>query len=114
MKNAFARPFNVRAFVAWTVTVSGAGLPVTGYANHLFQFSAMNFERRAWMTAHNTLALVFGVFAVWHVVLNRRVLVKYARGFSRRIPGISREAVLAVAAVILFVSLCVGHAFLLK
>ncbi len=114
MKAGSAGPFNARAFVAWAACVAGIGLPLTGYANHLFQFHPMTMERHLWMAAHNILALIFAVCAVWHALLNRRALVRYARGLNRRIPTMSREAALAALMVMVLLSLAIGHALLIR
>jgi hypothetical protein len=99
------KPFNRRAFAALAACVSGLGLPVTGYMNHLYQFSPMTPARHAWMMAHNLLGVLFVIFALWHAVLNRRALAGYLRGGMKRLRGISREAALAfllVAGLLLF------------
>ena len=107
MQNRERNPLNGRAFVALTAAISGIGLPVTGLGNHLCQAHPITHSYHAWMTAHNGLGIVFFVFAIWHVVLNRRVLVKHLRGVSLRVPGGDREAIYAVAlvAVVLFAAL---------
>lgn len=106
------RPFDVRAFVALTTALCGLGLPLTGLPNHFLGFSPLTTERHAWMAAHNVLGLAFVVFAVWHAVLNRRVLARHLRRAAGRVPGIRREALLAAAGVALLLLLSVGHAFL--
>ncbi len=108
------KKFNCRSFVAMLTGLSFLGLPVTGLANHVFQFDSMSAERHAWMAAHNILGLVFLVFATWHIILNRRALCQYAGKFSQTFPLLSRETVWAggVLAGLLFVA--VGHAWLLR
>ncbi len=113
MKAHSAGTFNMRAFVAWAACISGVGLPLSGYANHLLQFHPMTVERHAWMAAHSVLGLIFAACAVWHALLNRRTLLNYARGLSRRVPTMSREALLATGTIIALLSLVVGHAFLI-
>jgi hypothetical protein len=39
------------------------------------------------MSAHNALGLTFAVFAVWHVILNRRAFLRYAKGWAVRSTG---------------------------
>ncbi|HOI75747.1 MAG TPA: DUF4405 domain-containing protein [Syntrophales bacterium] len=102
---------NTRAFTALGAAISGLGLPLTGYANHLYQFSAMTTPRHAWMAAHNILAVLFLAFAAWHVILNRKALLRHVKGIVRNIPFPSREAVLAGLVVASVVFLFVGHAF---
>jgi hypothetical protein len=106
-----AKKFNTRAFVALMIAFSGIGLPLTGIANHLYGFSALTTTRHAWMSAHNSLGLLFVVFLIWHVVLNRRALWNHVKGVAARIPAVSREAMLASAAVVFVLMLFVGHAF---
>jgi hypothetical protein len=105
------KPFNTRAFVALAAAVSGLGLPLTGYANHLFQFSPLSVQRHAWMAAHNLLAGLFLVFVIWHVLLNRRALLRHAEGLAGSIALPSREAVLAGLLVASVLVLFVRHAF---
>lgn len=107
MRNRERRPFNGRAFVALTAAICGVGLPVTGLGNHLCQAHPITSSYHAWMSAHNSLGIVFFVFATWHVVLNRRVLAKYLRGVGLRLSGGDHEAIYAVllVTVVLFVAL---------
>lgn len=111
MQSNKEKPFNKRAFTALGAAVSGLGLPLTGYANHLYQFSPMTEQRHAWMAAHNILAVLFLAFAAWHVILNRQALLRHAKGIVRNMPFLSREAVLAGLVVASVVFLFVGHAF---
>ena len=105
------RKLNRRAFVALMVCFSGLGLPVTGIANHIYGLSPLTVERHAWMSAHNSLGILFVVFSIWHIVLNRRALWIYVKSAAGRIPAVSREAVLAGTVVALALLLFVGHAF---
>lgn len=103
--------FDARAFVALGMLFSGLSLPFSGFANHVHQFDAMNATRHAWMAAHNSLGLVFVVFTIWHVLLNRKLLWRHVCGLAARIPTIRREAIAAAAVVALVLLLFVGHAF---
>jgi hypothetical protein len=107
-------PFNTRAFVALVAALSVPGLLLTGYANHVFQFSPLTMERHAWMSAHNVLAALFAVFATWHVLLNRGALMRHVRGALRDVYVPGREAILAMIMVVLAVCLVVGHAFIAR
>lgn len=106
-----AKTFNTRSFVTLMIAFSGLGLPVTGIANHFFGFAPPSVERHAWMSAHNCLGILFVVFSIWHVVLNRRALWKHVRNATLRIRAMSREAMFAGAVVTLMLVLFVGHAF---
>ncbi|MCX5856113.1 MAG: DUF4405 domain-containing protein [Deltaproteobacteria bacterium] len=105
------KKFNIRAFVALMIAFSALGLPITGIANHVYGFSDLTVTRHAWMSAHNILGLLFIIFSIWHIVLNRRALLNYIRGAAARIPFLSREAALAGAVVTLALFIFVGHAF---
>ncbi len=106
-----ARVFKHRAFVTIVMVFSGLALPVTGIANHFYGFAPLSVERHAWMSAHNALGLLFVVFTVCHVVLNRRALWSHVRRAADHVPTVSREAILAGSVVIVMLVLFVGHAF---
>lgn len=106
-----ARAFRHRAFVAMVMVFSGLALPVTGIANHFYGFAPLSVERHAWMSAHNALGLLFVVFSIWHVVLNRKALWSHVRTTAARVPTMSREAILAGSVVAVMLALFVGHAF---
>ncbi len=110
--NQTDRTFQHRAFVAMVMVLSGLALPVTGFVNHFYGFDPPSVERHAWMSAHNSLGLLFVVFSIWHVVLNRRVLWNHVLSTATRIPAMSREAAIASAVVAGVLLLFVGHAFL--
>jgi len=102
---------NIRAFVALVIAFSGCGLPVTGIANHAYGFDSLTVARHAWMSAHNVLGLLFAVFSIWHVVLNRNALWSHVRNTAAHVPRVSREAILAGSVVAVVLALFVGHAF---
>lgn len=107
-----ARRFNTRGFVTLTVALSGLSLPISGLANHVLGFE-LSVARHAWMSAHNSLGVVFVAFSIWHIALNRRPLWSHLRHASVQAVGVSREA-LAALAVISAALLFVGHAFLVR
>lgn len=109
MSGTTNRPFNLRAFVAIAAAVAGLGLPLTGFANHLHQMDFMTPRRHAWMSAHNSLGVVFFVFTAWHVILNRRIFLNYVKGAASRWRQINREALWAAGLVIFVVLVAVGH-----
>lgn len=106
-----ARPFKHRAFVAMVMVFSGLALPMTGIANHFYGFAPLSVERHAWMSAHNALGIVFIVFSIWHIQLNRRALWNHVKNTAAHIPAMSREATLAGTVVTVVLLLFVGHAF---
>ncbi len=108
------RPFNPRAFVSSMIAFSAAGLPVTGIANHLLQAEPFSVARHAWMSAHNSLGVLFVIFAAWHVVLNRRALAGYLRSVTVRVPAGSREAVCALLLLTVTTAFVVAHALVLR
>lgn len=105
------RQFNRRAFVSLIAAISGLGLPITGLMNHLYGFESLTVRRHFWMSAHNSLAIIFTISAIWHVILNRQALVHHIRAASKAIPGISREFIWALGVVSLIFAIVVGHAF---
>lgn len=105
------KPFNKRAFVALVAATSGLGLPLSGFMNHVHQAEGVTLARHSWMAGHNALGVIFVVFGVWHVVLNRRALFSHVRGVVARVPGLTREALVAVTLVVGVVGVVVSHAF---
>lgn len=103
------RNFNKRAFISSVMFISGLGLPFSGYMNHILGFSGMNVSRHAWMSVHNVLGLLFVAFALWHIVLNWKVMKNY----FRKVTGVilSRETVYAFSLVLICVGFFVLHAF---
>jgi hypothetical protein len=110
MRDMIKKSFNKRAFVALTAASAGLGLPITGLANHLFQRGPMGFHRHAWMSAHTSLGVLFLVFVIWHIMLNRSALCNYVRGACSGQPGRSREVFWAVGFVAAVLGIGVGHA----
>ena len=107
-----ARPFNKRAFAASMAALTVATLPLSGWFCHHYQFAPMTVARHAWMAVHVATAILFVVFAGWHVVMNRKAIVAYLRGAAVNTPGFSREARLAAAIFALVLFVAAGHAFL--
>ncbi len=110
-RNETRQPFNVRAFVSVGLVCAGLGLPWTGLANHMLQQEPMTVARHAWMSAHNSLGLLFAIFAVWHAVLNQRALLTYIHGPVLRLAARRREALYGLAIVALPTAVAIGHAF---
>lgn len=82
MNNRTAETFDSRAFWVLLSAFSGIGLPVTGYANHLLGFEPMTLSRHVWMSAHNSLAAIFAVSVIYHILINGRAFSKYVSGLS--------------------------------
>jgi hypothetical protein len=103
--------FATRPFVALVAGFSLIGLAVTGVANHMYGFESLTTTRHVWMAAHNILALLFCVFSVWHLLLNRRLFWDHLTRNAALLTRISREAILAAGLVALALVVFVGHAF---
>lgn len=104
--------FNIRAFVALSAAATGLCLLPTGLATHVLHSEMRSPEGQVWVAAHVLLGLAFVVFALWHVLLNRRVLANHFRGSTERFSLPSREAVCAIALVVLAMALAMGHSAL--
>jgi len=103
---------SIRAFVAIGIGLCGIGLPVTGLVNHFREFSPVTVEGHAWHSSHNVLGVLFVLFTIWHVVLNRRPLWNYLRSKTSRVPSISRELALACFIVASALFVFVAHEFI--
>ena len=86
----------MQAFVALVAAISGIGLPLSGFTHHLLHNTPIAFYRNACMAAHWAMGVMFAVFAVWHTILNRRMLFKYIQ-WPAETPTLNRELVLAFA-----------------
>jgi len=113
-ESSTGRRFNHRAFVSLTIALAAGGLPVTGIANHVLQLEPMTVARHAWMSAHNSLGVVFVVFVTWHIILNRRALATHLRGLIGRVPAAGRELLWALAVVAVTTGVVVMHAVHLR
>lgn len=103
------KPFNKRAFISVAMLVSGIALPVSGIMNHNLQFSLFTPERHFWMSVHNVSALLFTIFAITHIIFNRKALNAYLN----KVKGIalSKEAITAIVLVLFIVFAVSSHAF---
>jgi hypothetical protein len=111
MNSVADQAFDKRAFISIVMAFAGLGLPITGYANHLHQFDSMTVQRHIWMAAHNSLGIIFMVFAIWHAILNRRPLLKHVKGIAIKGIRLRRELIYAVAMISILLLIFVGHAF---
>jgi len=86
-------------------------LPATGLADHFAVHSSAADAGVGWSIVHVALSTVFVVFCTWHVVLNRRALLRYLRDKTaawRSLP--TREAFAAIALVGGVLAATVTHA----
>jgi hypothetical protein len=103
------RPFNKRAFISAAMTASVLILPVSGYMNHSLQFEALTRARHFWMSVHNVSGILFILFALAHIILNRRALLNYLKQKGQYI--ISKESLTALALITGFIFFIASHAF---
>ena len=105
--------WNQRAFVAVGAALSGLALPATGLLDHAAGGSSSE-AAVGWSIAHVSVSCLFVGFCTWHLVLNRRALLRYVRAAGgktdalRRLPA--RETVAAAAVVGGVLALTVVHA----
>ena len=111
MKEGKSRPFNKRTFAAIMVALTGIGLPISGLANHFYQFDPMTLARHSWMAVHNMLSLLFLAFASWHIFMNRHAMLNHVKGFASEHLRPSREVLIAFAIVAVVMLVAVAHAF---
>jgi hypothetical protein len=106
------KAYNPRALTAIAALICGVGLPITGVANHLLQFERLTTARHAWMAAHNGLGITFLVFALWHVILNRRALIAHLKTTNQRLLRVRRELAIALVMITVMLLVSVGHALI--
>lgn len=107
MTSTFEDRWKQPSFVSLCALLSGLALPVSGVVDH---FAAQS-SAGGWSIVHVALGTVFVVFCTWHIVLNRRALLRYLRDKAaawRSLP--TREAVAAIALVGGVLALTVTHA----
>ena len=110
METNAKKSFNRRAFISIAMFSSGIFLPLSGYMNHLFQFETITGERHIWMSVHNVSAVLFTIFAIFHVVANWRSMVRYFQKVKGRV--VSRESFYAILFVVVIVGFISSHAFI--
>jgi hypothetical protein len=102
-----------RAFVVLGAVLSGLALPVTGVLDHAAGGSSSE-SAVGWSIAHVSVSSLFVAFCTWHIVLNRRPLLKYLRaasaraGAARGLPA--KETVAAAGIVGVVLAATVVHA----
>ena len=87
--------WNPRSVAVIGAGLSGLALPVTGLLDHA--------AGREWALPHVAIALVCVVFCSWHLVLNRRTLMRRFRQVASG--NRNRQAIIVVAAALLGVTL---------
>jgi uncharacterized membrane protein len=104
------RRWNHRAFVVLGAALSGLALPITGLADHAARQPLSSDAAAGWALVHTSLGIMFVAFCTWHVVLNRRALLRYLRGkaAARGVP--TKEVVAALALVGIVMAVTVTHA----
>jgi hypothetical protein len=94
------------------------GLPIFGISLHFLSLATYYSQgalfplTHAVMAAHNVLGITFLVSASWHVISNRRALVRYIQSKQARYPMFSKELGTAAVLVTVLVVLALGHAFI--
>jgi hypothetical protein len=104
--------WNQRAFVALGAVLSGLALPATGLLDHAAAGSSGQ-SAVGWSIAHVSVSCLFVGFCGWHIVLNRRALLRYLRAAGERAGGVrlpARETVAAAAIVGAVLAATVVHA----
>jgi hypothetical protein len=112
MPDKSGKIFDRRAFVATLMAISAMGLPVTGILLHVNDTAEMTPSKHAWMAAHNALAVVFVIFGIWHIILNRKVLVRHLFAIAKTEFRFRREMIYAVILMAILMLISVGHTFL--
>jgi hypothetical protein len=103
------RKFNKRAFFSIGMLVSGIGLPLSGLMNHYTGFEPLTVERHFWMSVHDVSGILFAIFALSHIILNRRSIITYIHTIKGRL--VNREAIAAIIIVLFITALISSHAF---
>jgi hypothetical protein len=106
------KKFNTRAFISTGMLISFIGLPFSGTMNHILGFDGLTIQRHLWMSVHNVLAVFFTIFAVWHVILNRKPVLNALKKVSNIF--ISKEAAYAATLILFFLSIFILHAVHLR
>lgn len=104
------RRWNQRGFVALCALFSGLALPISGFADHLAGPSPAADTRVGWSIVHTSLGVVFVIFCTWHVVLDRRALLKHLRDRALHQALPTRETLTAMTLIGGLLALTVTHA----
>jgi hypothetical protein len=112
MNSQKKKEFNKRSFVSIAIFVAVLILILSGLENDKLQFDPFTVQRHLWMSIHNSSAFLFTLFVSIHVYFNWRSLTKYFGTIKNRL--ISKEALIAIFCVIVFVGLISSHVFLMR
>ncbi len=103
------KSFNKRAFISIVMFISGFCLPFSGLKCHKLQFEQLTVEKHFWMSFHNSAAIIFIIFAIIHISYNWRILINYTKRAKKVF--ISKEALAAIALVVVIIGLVASHVF---
>jgi hypothetical protein len=108
-ENVTKKPFNKRAFISTALLTSGLFLPLSGLMLHFLQFNGLTFSMHFWMSVHDISGILFLIFSILHISNNWKALINYAK--KAKDIFISKEALIAIAMVVLIVGLISSHVF---
>ena len=103
--------FNHRAFVAVMMGLAAIMLPVSGLLLHAYSEGEITSGGHSWFMLHILSGVLFVIFFIWHIVLNRRALAKHIKSHISGIVPLSREAGLALIIVLLIVIIIFHNSF---
>jgi len=106
------KAFNSRAFVSSAMIISFLFLPASGIMMHELQSEVLTIQRHFWMSVHNISALLFTVFALFHIKYNWKPLVNHFHKIKGAV--LSKEAVSAILLVAGILFLFSTHAFRMR
>jgi hypothetical protein len=106
------KQFNKRAFTSIAMLLTLLVLPISGGMIHQLLSDPMTQGRHFWMSVHNISALLFTIFSVTHIVINRKTLIRYA--VKAKGIAMSKEAIAAFILIVAVVGLFALHAFHVK
>lgn len=104
------KKFNRRAFIAFGMLASGIALPVSGLMNHFLGFDLLTQSRHFWMSVHNILGILFTIFSISHIILNRHAIKNYLFRLKKAV--ISTEALAAISIVAFITCIFALHVFI--
>jgi len=109
MEKKIKTSFNRRSFVSVGMFTSALFLPISGVINHQLQFDELTMHRHFWMSVHNSAAILFCIFIIFHLKYNWKSMINHMRRITEF--RINKEAMLATLLVISLIGLFSAHAF---